>query len=340
MPAFVEISCVTRQREVRDFELKSRLRFFAGCVSTGLIILGAASACAQEFPNRPVRIVTSPPGGSNDFAARLIASGMAGGLGQPVVIDNRPTALTPPVVAKSAPDGYTLLVTGGSFMFGHLLQTLTYDPIKDFSPVSVVNLQPNVVVVHPSLQVKSVKDLIALAKARPGELNYASGAIASMNHLSAELFKSMAGVNIVHIPFKGTGPALNAMLGGEVLLMIVNPASIMQHVKSGRLLALAVTSARPSALVPGLPTVAAAGVPGYEAVLLTAVFAPVGTPTAVIGRLNQEMVRAINRPEIKAQFLSAGTEPVGSSPGELATAMNAEMSKYGKIIKDAGIRVE
>jgi tripartite-type tricarboxylate transporter receptor subunit TctC len=315
-------------------------RVAAGVLSLGLMAVGAGTISAQEFPTRPVRIVTSPPGGSNDFAARIIVPGLSAGLGQPVVIDNRPTLVTAGVVAKSAADGYTLLVTGGSFMFGHLLQTLTYDPVKDFTPVSMVNLQPNIVVVHPSLPVKSVRELIALAKSRSGELNYASGAIASMNHLSAELFKSMAGVNIVHIPYKGAGPALSAMLGGEVLLMIVNPSSVTPHIKSGRLRALAVTSSQPSPLVPGLPTVAASGVPGYEAVLVTAVFAPAGTPAAVISRLNQEMVRAISRPEVKTQFLSAGTEPASSSPAELAAVMNAEMAKYGKIIREAGIRVE
>jgi tripartite-type tricarboxylate transporter receptor subunit TctC len=243
-------------------------------------------------------------------------------------------------VSKAPPDGYTLLIDAASFWIGPLLQETPYDPVKDFAPVTLTDSAPNVLVVNPSLPVKSVKELIALAKARPGELNYGSSSTGSTPHLAAELFNMMAGVKIVRVPFKGSGPAVISLLGGQVQLMFATAGSVAPHVKSGRLRALAVASLQPSALAPGLPTIAASGVPGYEAVAFEGMFAPAKTPVAIIDRLNQEIVRVLNRAEVKERFFNAGVETVGSTPEEFAAAIKSNVAKWGKLIKDAGIRDE
>jgi tripartite-type tricarboxylate transporter receptor subunit TctC len=316
------------------------------CLAVGLIpvclaVLNVQVALAQDYPSKPIRLVTPPPGGGSDFAARLIAQGLAGSsLGQPLVIENRPLIVTPELVYKAPPDGYTLLFAGSSFMIGHLLQERPYDPVRDFSPVTLVSVSPNIVLVHPSLPVKSVKELIALAKSRPGELNYSSGALGSTQHLSAELFKIMAGVNIIQIPYPGTGPGLVGLIGGHTQLLIGPASSAAPHVKAGRLRALAVTSAQPSPLVPGVPTVAASGLPGYEVVGVDAIFAPAKTPGAILNRLSQEIRRAVNRPEVKEKFFESGAEVVGSPPETLANTLRSEIAKWGRVIKEAGIRQE
>jgi tripartite-type tricarboxylate transporter receptor subunit TctC len=256
-------------------------------------------------------------------------------------VDNRSNGvLAGDLVSKAAPDGYTLFVAAGDFWFGPLIQETPYDPVKDFLPITMLSQQVNVVVVHPSLPVKSVKDLIALAKARPGALNYGSGATGSSSHLSVELFKSMAGVDIVHVPFKSGSARIAALLSGEVPLTFSSPASVTPLVKAGRLRALAVTSSEPSELFPGLPPVAATGLPGYEYVGMTGVFAPAKTPETIINKLNQEIARALKRPETRAAFLRSGVEPVGSSPQQFAAKIKAEMASMSKVIKSAGIRPE
>ncbi|MBI3068912.1 MAG: tripartite tricarboxylate transporter substrate binding protein, partial [Betaproteobacteria bacterium] len=244
------------------------------------------------------------------------------------------------MAAKSPPDGYTLLVAAGSFWIGPLLRDTPYDPVRDFSPISMVSRAPNVVAVHPSLPVKSVKELIALAKARPGVLNYSSGATGSSSHLSGELFKALAGVNIVRIPYKGTAPALNDLIAGQVHLMFPTASAVAPHLKSGRLRALGVTSAEPSVLFPGLPAVAAMGLSGYEAVSMTGIFAPAGTPATIINRLNREVVRVLNMADVKEKLFRLGVEPVGSSPEELAAKIKYEMTRLGKVIRDAGVRAD
>ncbi len=232
--------------------------------ATAALACGVASAVEQAYPVKPIRIVTSGAGGGNDYISRLIAQGLsAGTLGQQVIVDNRASGFAPgEVVAKSPGDGYTLLVIGGSFLITPLLQSAPYDPVRDFAPITLLSTSPNIVVVHASMPVKSVKELIALAKVRPGDLNYASTATGSGSHLAAELFNSLAGVNITRINYKSTGSALTNLIGGEVHLMFPSASSVTTHVKTGRLKALAVTSARPSALVPGLPTVASSGLTG------------------------------------------------------------------------------
>jgi tripartite-type tricarboxylate transporter receptor subunit TctC len=298
------------------------------------------TAFAQEFPARLIRIVTSPPGGNNDFSARLIMKGLTEKAGWQVVVDNRATLVAPEVVARSLPDGYTLLFGGGSFISGSLLEKLSYDPLRDFTAVSITHRQPNVLVVHPSVPAKSVKELIALAKARPRALNYGSAGAGSTNHLAMELFNVMAGVKTVRINYKGVGPAVNALASGEVHLMIVNLPAVSGYIESGRLRQLAITSTEPSPLRPGLPTMAAAGVPGFESVLISGVFAPVATPAPAVNRLNQEIVRAINLPEIKEKFLALGIETVGSSPQQATAAIKSEIAKVGRLIKEAGIHTQ
>ena len=289
--------------------------------------------------SKPIRIVTGASGGSSDFTARLIAQGLTENLRQQVIVDNRGN-IDGELVAKAPPDGYTLLIDGASIWIGPLVQKTPYDPVRDFVPVTLAVSAPNVIVVHPSLPVKSVRELIALAKAQPGKLNYSSGGIGAASHLAAELFKSMAGVVIVNINYKGTGPALNALIAGEVQLMFANPAIASPHIKSERVRALAVTSLQPSPLMPDLPTVAAAGLPGFESVVIQGMFAPAGTPAALVNRLSREIVKVLNRPDVKERHFNTGVETVGSTPEELAAKIKSEMAKWGKVIKDAGIRVD
>ena len=313
-------------------------RFVVRMISLGMIFLGTAAASGQDYPNKPIRWVTSAPGGGGDFLSRLIAQGISGSLGQPVIVDNRAGAvISGTIVSKALPDGYTLLMQSGALWIAPLLQNTPYDPVRDFSPITLAVNSPNILVVHPSLPVKSVKELIALAKARPGELNYGTGGTGSSPHLAAELFKAMAGVNIVRIAYKGGGPALNALIGGEVQ-MTIDGTQLVPHIKSGRLRALAVTSLQPTALVPNLPAVAES-LPGYESVLILSIWTPAKTPVAIINRLNQEIVRFLKTAEVKEQLFKAGVEVVGSSPEELAATVKSEMAKMGKLIKDAGIKV-
>lgn len=298
-------------------------------------------ACAQSYPSKTIRIITNEPGAGLDFSARLIAQGLSEAFKQPVIVDNRGGAggiIAGELVARSAPDGYTLLFYSNGLWTVPLLQKAPFDPQKDFAPVTLALTSPSILVAHPSLPVKSVKELLALARARPGELNYASGGNGAPTHLAAELFKLMAHVDLVHVPYKGSGPALNALLGGEAHLMFTVANGGLPHVKSGRLRALAVTSAQPSALLPGLPTVAASGVPGYEAVTMQALFAPARTPEAVIQILNRETLRVIQAPDIREKFFNGASEVVGSAPDQLRAAVAADMGKLEKVIKAANIR--
>jgi tripartite-type tricarboxylate transporter receptor subunit TctC len=319
------------------------LRIVTAMFLVGALAPASNTVSGQSYPNKPIRIVTTEAGGGNDFAARIVAQGLTAALGQQVIIENRGgTVLIPTgMVIKAPADGYTLLFHGNPVWFLPLLQdNVPYDPLKDFSPITLVDISPLVLVVHPSIPIKSTKELVALAKAKPGALNYAAGVTGSTPHLAAELFKSIAAVNITRVSYKGVGPALTDMISGETQMMFVTTAAGMPHVKSGRLRALAVTSAKPSAVVPGLPTVASAGLRGYESINTHGMFAPPKTPAAVISRLHQETARFLQMPETKERFLSAGVEPVGSTPEAFAAAIKAEMVMWGKVIKDNGIRLE
>ena len=309
------------------------------------VLVSAVAFCgavhAQEFPTRPVRIVTSAVGGTTDLVARLIAQGLTASLGQQVIVDNRPTGIIPgEIVVKAPPDGYTLLFSGSSLWMMPLLQKVPFDPVKDLAPVTLASSTPNIVVVNPAVSATTIKDLIALAKAKPGALNYGSGATGASSHLGAELFKYMAGVNIVRIPYKGQGPAVLGLLGGEVQMSFATSASVAAHIKSGKLRALAIGTAKPSALAPGLPTVAESGLPGYQSASNAGMFVPVRTPARLITLLNREIVQALNKQEVKDLLFRDGTEVAGSSPQEFAASIKAEMASLGKVIKAAGIRTE
>jgi tripartite-type tricarboxylate transporter receptor subunit TctC len=262
--------------------------------------------------------------------------------GQPVVVDNRGGSAVIPieVVAKAPPDGYTLLSFGTALWHLPLMQSVTYDPVRDFAPITLVTTTPMILVVHPSLPVKSTRDLIALARKRPGQLNYASGISGSTTHLPAELFKAMAKVDIVRVTYKGGAPALTSLLGGETQVMFANAAGVGPHIIAGRVRALAVTSAQRSALFPDVPTIAAEGLPGYEATSLQCIFAPAATPAALVSRLNQDLVKVLGRTDVKDRFLRGGSEVVANSPAELAAAIKADMVTMGRIIKQAGIRAD
>ena len=313
--------------------MKTRLPI--GLLAAGLAAQIAAPAHAQNYPIKPVRIVTSPAGGGNDFPARLIARALSGSLGQQFVVENRPTILIADLVAKAPPDGYTLLVTGSAHWIGPLLDKVTYDPIKDFATITLIDRAPSVLVVHPSMPLKSVKQLIALAKARPGELNFSVGGPGSSGYLGAILFNHMAGVKVVSIPYKGTAPALAAVMSGEVHAMFGSAGSVAPHAASGRLRALAVGSAGRSQLAPGLPTIAEAGLPGFLSEALHALFAPAGTPAAVVAQLNREVGNYLRSPEAQKIFLKAGIEPSPGSPEEFTAIMKSEMERIGAVLKAA-----
>jgi len=285
--------------------------------------------------------VTSGVGGGSDFVARLVAQGISGPLGQPVIVDNRPNSvIAAEALSRAAPDGYTLMSWGSAMWIGALLQKMPYDPVRDFTPVILVGRAPSILVVHPSLPVKSAKELIALARAKPGELNYSTSATGSPTHLAGEMFNAMAKVKIVRINYKGSGPAVTAVLSGEAQMHFANVAAVMPQVKSRRLKALAVTSATPFALVPNLPTVAAAGLPGYEVSSADCMLAPAKLPAAVLARLYQEIARYLKTPEAKEKLFSAGTEVTAGSPEQLSALIKSEIVTMGKLIRDAGITVE
>ena len=307
--------------------------------SVGLMVLGAGAVFGQNYPNKPIRIVTAAPGSNNDWGARLVAQELTPRVGQQVIVENRPSVINVETVANAPPDGYTLLFLGPTvWLLPFLRDDVSWDPLRDFSPITLAVTSPNAVVVHPSLPVKSVKELIALAKARPGELNYGAAALGSTPHLAAELFNALAGVNIVRVPYRGTGPAMIALIAGEVQVQFPGLGSVAAHIKSGKVRALAVTSSQPSALAPGLPTVAASGVPGYESTSILGIFAPAKTPATVINLLNQEIVRVLHKADVKKRFFSSGAQAVGNSPEEFAATIKSEMARWGKVIKDAGIR--
>jgi tripartite-type tricarboxylate transporter receptor subunit TctC len=310
-----------------------------------ILSVGTVAFCgavsAQDFPTRPIRIVTSAVGGATDLVARLIAQGLTASLGQQVVVDNRPTGIIPgEIVVVAPPDGYTLLFHGSSLWMMPLLQKVPFDPVKDFAPVTLAASTPNLVVVHPAVPARNIKELIALAKAKPGALNYGSGTSGSSSHLGAELFKYMARVNIVRVPYKGQGSAVLALLGGEVQMSFATSSSVSAHIKSGKLRALAIGTVKPSALAPGLLTVAESGLPGYESASNAGMFAPAKTSGRLIALLNREIVQALNRPEVRDLLFKDGTEVVGNSPREFAASIQAEMASLGKVIKAAGIRTE
>ncbi len=303
-------------------------------------------ALAQDYPVKPIRFIApNLPGGPTDILARIIAQKLSDSLGQPVVVENRAGAagnIGTEVAAKSPPDGYTLL-SGNVATFGanvSLYKRLGFDPIKDFAPVVLVATQPNILVVHPSLPVTSVKELIALARARPGQLNYAGSGIGAVAHLAAELFKNMTGTHIVHIAYKSAAPALTDLIAGQTQLMFATALSVQPHLQAKRLRPLAVTTPRRARAFPELPTVAEAGVRGFEATTWHGVLVPAGTPAAIVNKLNAEINRLLQLPDVRERLGALGGEIVGGTPREFAEHIQREIPRWAKVIKAAGIQLE
>jgi len=317
-----------------------RRSLLIGAVACAALLGVSTAVGAQSYPNKPIRMLVSGVGGSSNFAARLIGPSLSTRLGQQVVIDNRGTGIVAiEIAAKSPPDGYTFILNGSNlWLMPFMRENLPYEPLRDFTPVVLVIRAPNVLTVHPGVAARSVKELIALAHDKPDALNYATSGAGNSNHLAAELFRSMAHVKMVQINYKGAAPAITELLAGQVQVMFPTPGSVDSYVKAGRLRALAVTSAEPSPLLPGLPTVAASGLQGYECVSLFALFAPARTPAAFIERVNREIASILNTAETKERFLKAGVEVVGGTPQEAAATVKAEMVRWGKVIREAQIR--
>ncbi len=287
-------------------------------------------------------MLASGVGGAGDFTARVVANGLTARLGQQVIVDNRPGGLVPgELVAKAQPDGHTLMLVGVVIWLSPFMrESMPFDPLRDFAPITLAATVPNVLVVHPALPVKSVRELIALAKEKPGALNYATSGAGNSNHIAGELFKAMAGINLVQVNYKGAVLALNDVVSGRVEVMFATATSAAPHVAAARLRALAVTSAQPSAVVPGLATVAASGLPGYASESTLGLFAPAATPAAIITRLNAETVAVLTAAETRERLLKSGIDVVTSSPAEFAAAIRADMARSGKIIRAAGIRTD
>jgi tripartite-type tricarboxylate transporter receptor subunit TctC len=312
-------------------------------VSGAACALAPATSPAQAYPAKPVRVITAEPGGGNDFAARVIGQAIAPRLGQPWIVDNRGGAggaIAFEAAAKAPADGYTLLVYAGNVWTIPLLRKNVRYELKDFAPVTWAARSPGTLVVHPSLPVRTVRDLIGLAKARPGQLSYGSGGVGASTHLAAELFKSMAKVDILWVPYKGNGPAMNDLIAGQVQIMFGTAGVVAPHISSGRVRAIAVTSAEPSPLAPGLPTIAASGLPGYESISIYGVFVPAGTPAPIVQQLNAAIVSVLKTTEVRERFLKAGMETVGSTPEEFAAVMKTDEARLRKVIDEAGIRAE
>ena len=319
------------------------LRFLSTLWSVSLIYAG--SAAAQSYPAKSIRVIIPfAVGGSTDVVFRILAPRLSERLGQQVVVDNRPggaATIGMDMVAKSPPDGYTLGVANLSFGANpFMLSKMPFDTEKDLVPVSLVTLVPMVLSVHPSVPARSVKELIALAKAKPGSLNYGSAGNASANHLATELFTYMSGAKMVHVPYKGGGPAVISILGGETAVLFATIPSSIQYFKSGRLIGLGVSTLKRDPALPEIPTVAEAGVPGYEVYEWQGVMVPAGTPSAVISRLHQEIVKTLAVPEVKERVAGVGAHAVGSTPEELATFIKKELATWSKVIKTAGIRID
>ena len=313
------------------------LRLVAELMSVAIMVLCAAAGRAQDhYPSKIVRIVTAAPGSNNDWGARLLGDEISPSLGHRVIVENR-GGLAAEVVAKAQPDGYSVLFYGPAAWTLQLFRGVGYDPVRDLAPVTLAMSSPIVLVVHPSLPVKSVKELIALARARPGDLNYASGTIGATPFIAGELFNYMAKVKIERVPYSGTGPSVIGLLGGEVEIMFPGAGSVWHFVQQNRLRALGVASAKPSALTPGLQPVALA-VPGYEATSNIAFFVPAKTPAAIVNRLHRELVLALGKADVKERLLKGGVEAVGSSPEELGAYVKADIAKIEILMRNAGIK--
>jgi tripartite-type tricarboxylate transporter receptor subunit TctC len=320
-----------------------RLRFLLA--AAGFVLASSCAAFAQaDYPNRPVRlIIPFPPGGSNDVVGRMIGEQLGKQLGKQVVIDNRAGAggvVGTEIASHAAPDGYTILVISLAHAVNPWLYKLPYDPIKAFAPIGVMGSGPNVVAVNPQLPVKSIKELIALAKSKPGDIQYASAGIGSFQHLGGELFKLEAGVDMLHVPFKGGGPSMIDVIGGHTKVVFSSLVQTTPHLKSGKLRALGVGSKERSKVLPDVPSVSEAGVPAYEAVNWWGIVAPAGTPQPIIDRLHKALTAAQDSPEVEKQFASEGAVVIKKTPTEFGAFMVSEMKKWEQVVKKGGIKAQ
>ena len=321
-------------------------RFMTILLAGLLIVGGLGYAGAADYPVKSIRLIApNEPGGPTDILARTLAQKLTASLGQTVVVENRPGAggnIGTEVAANAKPDGYTL-VTGNNATFGAnitLYKNLPFDPVKGFAPIVLIGFQPNILVVNPGVKATNVKELIALAKARPGELNYGASGQGQLAHLAAELFKSMTGTNLVYVGYKSAAPALIDLISGQIQVMFATSLSVQQHIHSGKVRALAVTTAKRSAAFPDLPTLSEAGVPGFEAITWHGLFAPAGTPTAVVSRLNAEVNTILKMPDVRKLLESMGAEIKGGTSQELADHVQRDVAKWAKVINAAGITLK
>jgi tripartite-type tricarboxylate transporter receptor subunit TctC len=319
---------------------------WARLLSGMALMLACGAGWAQGYPAKAVRVIVPyPPGGGTDTIARPLAQKLTESFGQQVIIDNRGGAggnVGMELAARAAPDGYTLVIglTAQLAVNPALYRKLPYDPVKDYEPITLIGAGAYLLVVHPSLPVKDVKELVALAKARPGQITYASSGNGSGGHLCMELFKTMTGTNFVHVPYKGGGPALVDTLAGQVQVLFTPPVSATQHVQSGRLRALAVSTVRRSSGMPDLPTIAESGVPGYDSGVWYGVLAPAGTPREIVMRVNGDVVKALQQPDFRTMLVANSIDPIGSSPEVLAQFIRIEMAKWAKVVREADVRVD
>jgi tripartite-type tricarboxylate transporter receptor subunit TctC len=307
-------------------------------------LVASPPVSAQPYPSKPVRIIVPfAPGGGNDFIARFIAQRLTAAMGQPFIVENKPGAggsVGVEIGLKAPPDGYTLTLISNSYTVNPSLYKLQFDPVAEITPVIQISQGPYVVVVHPSMPVKSIAELIALAKSKPGQLNFASSGAGSVGHLATELFVNMAEIKMTHIPYRGTGPALTDTIAGQTNLMFGSTASTLPHVRSGRLRALAVTTPRRIPAEPDVPTVAEAGVPGYEVTLWHGLIGPKGIPPAIVQRLNDEITKVLKLKEAAEQLQNDGVSPAGGTPEQFLAAIKKEIEVWQKVVRDAGVKVE
>jgi tripartite-type tricarboxylate transporter receptor subunit TctC len=320
------------------------MRSLIACV---LLLLGSAwqTAFVQAYPNKPIRlIIPFPPGGGADSVTRLVGQKLSVALGQNILMDNRPGAGTITATeqgARATPDGYTMVVITAAFTANpSLYRKLPFDPERDFSPVTLVAAAPNILVLHPSVPALSVGELIAYAKAHPNQLNFGSAGNGTSNHFAGEMFKSMAGIDIVHVPYKGTAPSITDLIAGRIQMLFIGLAPVEQHIKAGRLKAIAVASAKKSSLVPDLPTIAGSGLPDFESTVWNGFALPGATPAAIVQRLYAETAQVLAQPDTREKILGMGFEPIGNTPAEFRAYLRTEIKRNAKIVSDVGIRAE
>jgi len=316
-----------------------------GCLLVALMSMGS-SVLAQSFPVKPIRLVVPfPPGGPSDYAARVISAKLPEFFGQQVIVDNRPGAsgtLGAEQVARTAPDGYTMVIanTGMLTILPHLQRKMPYDPFNDFTPITNLIGGPSFLLVHPSVPAKSVRDLIAIAKRAPGQLTYASASIGQISHMNGELMKILAGIDMLHVPYKGTGPIMPELIGGQVSMTFSTSVETLSFVKAGRVRLLAVTGAKRLAILPDVPTMAESGLPGFESLNWNGIVGPAKMPRDILERLSREIVRALNLPDVKERVAAQGNDIIGDGPDAFSKFIRAESSKWGRVVKQAGIKLD